>query len=157
MSMNVSELLDAIEVTIEESTSFPMVPTKRLVDFDKVQAYIEEIRLTLPEELHQAKVIVNDRAHILQQANDQADMIVRKAEMRAKAMISDQEIVKGAQKRAAEMVATAQAEERAIRQTMTEYCESMLKTSEKAMLENAMKLKEVGAGLRQSAKNSVHK
>ncbi len=155
--MNVNELLDAIEITIEESTSFPMVPTKRLVDFDRVQAYIEEIRLTLPEELHQAKVIVNDRSHILQQANDQADMIVRKAEVRAKAMVSDQEIVKGAQKRAGEILNSARAEERAIRQTTTEFCEKMLKNSERAMLENAAKLKEVSANLRQNAKGTAHK
>ncbi|MFI3169299.1 MAG: ATPase [Faecalibacterium sp.] len=155
--MNVNELLDAIEITIEESTSFPMVPTKRLVDFDRVQAYIEEIRLVLPEELHQAKVIVNDRSHILQQANDQADMIVRKAEVRAKAMVSEQEIVKGAQKRAAEMLNSARAEERAIRQTTTEFCERMLRSSEKVMLENAAKLKEVSTNLRQNAKGTVNK
>ncbi len=152
--MNVSELLDAIEVTVEEGTTLPMMPGKHLVDLEKVQAYLDEVRLTLPEELHQAKVIVNDRAHILQQANDQADMIVRKAEARAKSMISEEEIVKGAQKQASEIVMTAQAESRAIRQKMTEYCESMLKSTEKVMAENAVKLKTICTNLRKNAKDA---
>lgn len=151
--MNVTELLDAVEITIEESSTLPMMPGKRVVEIDKVQAYLEEIRLVLPEELHQAKVIVNDRAHILQQANDQADMIVRKAETRAKVIVSEQEIVKGAQKRAAEIIAAAQAEATELRQTVTNYCENMLKTTEKTMTENAVRLKTICANLRRNTKD----
>ncbi len=153
--MNISELLDAIEITVEEGTTLPMMPGKHLVELDKVQELLEEVRLVLPEELHQAKVIVNDRAHILQQANDQADMTIRKAEVRAKAIVSEQEIVKGAQKRAAEIIADAQTESRAIRQKVTDYCENMLKTTEKTMTANAMQLKTVCANLRKNAKDAT--
>lgn len=153
--MNVNELLDAIEVTVDQGTTVPLMPGKHVVDVDKIQAYLDETRVLLPEELHQAKIIVNDRAHILQQANEQANLIVRKAEARAKAMVSDQEIVKGAQKRAAEIIQDAQTEARNIRQTMTDYCENMLKATEKAMTTNALQLKTLCTNLRKNAKDAT--
>ncbi len=153
--MNVNELLDAIEVVVEEGTVLPIVSGKRLVDADKIREYLDETRLLLPEELHQAKVIVNDRAHILKQANDQADMIVRKAEARAKAIVNEQEIVKSAKKRSAEIITEAQSEARDVRQTVTDYCENMLKVTETTMTENAMTLKKISANLRKNAKEST--
>ncbi len=153
--MNVNELLDAIEVTVEEGTTLPMMPGKHLVDFDKVQAYVQEARLLLPGEIRQAKLIVNDRSQIIQQANKQADGIVRKAETRAQFMVSEQEIVKAAQKQAAEILAQAKAESRELRKTVTDYCENMLLTTEKTMTANAMQVKTVCANLRQSAKDAT--
>lgn len=39
--MNVNELLDTIEDTLEESTSMPLSGGKRLVDVEKVRDYLE--------------------------------------------------------------------------------------------------------------------
>ena len=60
--MNVNELLDTIEDTLEESTSMPLSGGKRLVDVEKVRDYLDDIRANLPGELRQAQQIVNDRA-----------------------------------------------------------------------------------------------
>ena len=81
--MNVNELLDTIEDTLEESTSMPLSGGKRLVDVEKVRDYLDDIRANLPGELRQAQQIVNDRAQIVDTANAQAQAIVKKAEERA--------------------------------------------------------------------------
>ena len=99
--MNVNELLDTIEDTLEESTSMPLSGGKRLVDVEKVRDYLDDIRANLPGELRQAQQIVNDRAQIVDTANAQAQAIVKKAEERARILVSDAEIVKAAQQRAA--------------------------------------------------------
>lgn len=149
--MNVNELLDTIEDTLEESTSMPLSGGKRLVDVEKVRDYLDDIRANLPGELRQAQQIVNDRAQIVDTANAQAQAIVKKAEERARILVSDAEIVKAAQQRAAEITAAAQSESRTLRQTVTDYCDNMLKTTEEAMVENAAQVKNVRANLRQNA------
>ena len=152
--MNVNELLDTIEDTLEESTSMPLSGGKRLVDVEKVRDYLDDIRANLPGELRQAQQIVNDRAQIVDTANVQAQAIVKKAEERARILVSDAEIVKAAQQRAAEITAAAQSESRTLRQTVTDYCDNMLKTTEEAMVENAAQVKNVRANLRQNAKKN---
>ena len=152
--MNVNELLDTIEDTLEESTSMPLSGGKRLVDVEKVRDYLDDIRANLPGELRQAQQIVNDRAQIVDTANAQAQAIVKKAEERARILVSDAEIVKADQQRAAEITAAAQSESRTLRQTVTDYCDNMLKTTEEAMVENAAQVKNVRANLRQNAKKN---
>ena len=152
--MNVNELLDTIEDTLEESTSMPLSGGKRLVDVEKVRDYLDDIRANLPGELRQAQQIVNDRAQIVDTASAQAQAIVKKAEERARILVSDAEIVKAAQQRAAEITAAAQSESRTLRQTVTDYCDNMLKTTEEAMVENAAQVKNVRANLRQNAKKN---
>ena len=153
--MNVNELLDTIEDALEEGTSIPLSGGKRMVDVDKIRDYLDDIRLNLPSEIRQAKGIVNDRGQILEDAKKEADIIVKKAEERAAVLVSDQEVLKLAQQRAAEIMTNAQSDARNMRQTVTDYCENMLKTTEEAMTTNANQIKTVRTNLRQNAKAAI--
>ena len=147
--MNVNELLDTIEDALEESASVPLSGGKRIVDVEQIRDYLDEVRAALPGELRQAQQIVNDRAQIVDSANAQAQAIVKKAEERARILVSDAEIVKAAQQRASEITSAAQTEARTLRQTVTDYCENMLRTTEDTMVENAAQVKNIRASLRQ--------
>ena len=153
--MNVNELLDTIEDTLEESAGMPLSGGKRIVDVEQIRDYLDEIRANLPGELRQAQQIVNDRAQIVDSANAQAQAIVKKAEERARILVSDAEIVKAAQQRASEITSAAQTEARTLRQTVTDYCENMLRTTEDTMVENAAQVKNVRANLRQSPRKQL--
>ena len=152
--MNVNELLDTIEDALEESASVPLSGGKRIVDVEQIRDYLDEIRQNLPVELRQAQSIVSDRAQIVDSANAQAQAIVKKAEERARILVSDAEIVKAAQQRASEITSAAQTEARTLRQTVTDYCENMLRTTEDTMVENAAQVKNIRASLRQNAKKN---
>ncbi|MBU3819784.1 MAG: ATPase [Candidatus Faecalibacterium intestinavium] len=152
--MSISELLDTIEDALEESAGMPLSGGKRIVDVDQIRDYLDEIRSNLPSELRQAQAIVNDRSQIVDLANAQASAIIKKAEERARILVSESEIVKTAQQRAAEIVSQAQSEGRTIRQTVTDYCETMLKNTEEVMAANAAQVKNVRANLRQTSKKS---
>ena len=152
--MNVNELLDTIEDTLEESAGMPLSGGKRIVDVEQIRDYLDEVRAALPGELRQAQQIVNDRAQIVDSANAQAQAIVKKAEERARILVSDAEIVKAAQQRAAEITVAAQTEARTLRQTVTDYCENMLRTTEDTMVENAAHVKNIRNSLRQNAKKN---
>ena len=148
--MNVNELLDTIEDALEESAGMPLSGGKRIVDVEQIRDYLDEVRAALPGELRQAQQIVNDRAQIVDSANAQAQAIVKKAEERARILVSDAEIVKAAQQRASEITSAAQTEARTVRQTVTDYCDNMLKTTEETMAENAAQVRNVRANLRQT-------
>ena len=146
--MNVNELLDTIEDALEEGANVPLSGGKKIVD-------VEQIRdANLPGERRQAQQIVNDRAQIVETANAQAQAIVKKAEERARILVSEAEIVKAAQQRAGEITTAAQNEARTLRQTVTDYCDNMLKNTEETMVENAAQVKNVRANLRQNAKKN---
>ena len=135
--MNVNELLDTIEDALEESANVPLSGGKRIVDVEQIRDYLDEVR-----------------AQIVDSANAQAQAIVKKAEERARILVSDAEIVKAAQQRASEITSAAQTEARTLRQTVTDYCENMLRTTEDTMVENAAQVKNIRASLRQNAKKN---
>ena len=151
--MNIDELLDLMEETLEDATGLPFAGGKRVVDIDKLQDIIDEVRLNLPTEVRQARAIVNDRADIVADDKREAEALVRKAEERARILVGEQEIVKAAQQRAAEIVGGAQTQAREMRTTVTEYCENMLRVTEEQLARNAAEVKTVRANLRQTAKN----
>ena len=146
--MNVNELLDTIEDLLEESTGMPLSGGKRIVDVEQIRDYLDDIRANLPVELRQAQSIVSDRAQLIESAN-------AKAEERARILVSEAEIVRAAQQRASEIVSAAQTEARTVRQTVTDYCDNMLKTTEETMSENAAQVKNVRANLRQTPRRGV--
>jgi F0F1-type ATP synthase membrane subunit b/b' len=153
--MSVNELLDTIEDALEESPKVPLSSGKHVVDLEQIRDYLDEVRANLPGELRQSQAIVNDRAQIVDDANTQASAIIKKAEERARILVSETEVVKQAQQRAAEIISNAQSEARTVRQTVTDYCENMLKTTEETMAANAAQVKNVRSSLRQTAKNST--
>lgn len=148
--MNVNELLDTIEDALEESAGVPLSGGKRIVDVGQIRDYLDEVRVNLPVELRQAQSIVSDRGQLIDSANAQAQAIIRKAEDRARVLVSEAEIVKAAQQRASEILSAAQSEARALRQSTTDYCDNMLKTTEETMSENAAQVRSLRANLRQS-------
>lgn len=148
--MNVNELLDTIEDALEESAGMPLSGGKRIVDVGQIRDYLDEVRVNLPVELRQAQSIVSDRGQLIDSANAQAQAIIRKAEERARVLVSEAEIVKAAQQRASEILSAAQSEARALRQSTTDYCDNMLKTTEETMAENAAQVRSLRANLRQS-------
>ena len=151
--MNVDELLDLLDETLEESTNLPFTGGKRMVDVDKVRDIIDDVRLNMPAEIKQAKAIVNDRAEIVAGARREAEGIIKKAEDRARALVDQQEIVRQAQQKAAEMLSAAQQQSREMRTTITDYCENMLRQTEEILARSAAEVKNGRGALRQKAKN----
>ena len=153
--MNIDELLDSMDETLEEAFSFPFAGGKRRVDIEKVRDIIDDIRLSMPNEIRQAKAIVNDRADIIDAAKREADVIVKRAEERARVIVSQEAIVKAAATRANEISTQAQEKSRETRTKMTEYCENMLKKTEEQLTKSVGEVKTLRTTLRQSGKAAV--
>lgn len=128
--MNIDEILNMIDDMLEEAWSLPFSGGRCVVDAQKVKECVEDIRLNLPGEIKQAKMIVADRNDIIKGAERQAESTLRKAEERARMLIAQEEIVKQAQEKAADIIAQAQMAAKEIRRASHEFSDSILKQTE---------------------------
>ena len=110
--MNVEELLELMEETLEEGAAVPFASSRRIVDVDRMRDIIDEVRNNLPDEIHDSKKIVADREQIIKGAKAESENIIKQAEERARGLVSEQEIVKRAQQRAVEILTAAQREQK---------------------------------------------
>ena len=104
--MTIENLLEEIETILEEGKSVPFT-SNLLVDAQAIKTAIEDIRLNMPDELMQARKIASERKEILAGAQENADKIIEKAHLRAKEIISEDEITRGAEAQAAEILQQA--------------------------------------------------
>ena len=144
--MNIDELLDVMDETLEEAVNLPFTGGKRMVDVEKVRDIIDDIRLNMPAEI---------RADIVESAKKEAEAIVKRAEDRARAMVAQEAIVKAAQQKATEILTSAQSQSREMRTTVTNYCENMLRHTEEQLAKSMTEVKTVRSTLRQSGKRAT--
>ena len=83
--MNVEELLEMMEETLEAGTIVPFSASKRMVDVDRMRDIIDEVRNNLPDEIRESKKIVNDREQIMK--NAQVDVIITDYPAKAREVI----------------------------------------------------------------------
>ena len=155
--MNVEELLDMLEETLEEGTAVPFAAAKRVVDVDRCRDIVDEVRNNLPDELRDSKKIVADREQILKNAQTDADNVSKQAEKRTRVLVSDKEITKRAQKMAVELVNAAQAQAKKINNASAAYCENILKNSEEVLARSVADIKNTRMNLRNLASRGPQK
>lgn len=139
--MTIRENLDLIDDILDTALSVPLSRGKSIVDIDKIRDALDDIRLNMPSELKQAKMIVEDRKTIIDDARKEADSIVKIAEERAKKLVDTSEIVKQSQERAKEIIAQTNAQNRELKRAANEYVETMLKKAEELLANSLQELK----------------
>ena len=126
MAVSIEAMLEALEELLEEGMSVPLSGGKRVVDIDEARDIIDDIRINMPQEILQAKAIVQDKAQIMAKAAKEAEEIVRRAEERAAHLVDTQEIVLKATAKAKEIEQTAQSQANQLKSTVTQYCDNIL-------------------------------
>jgi len=128
--MDVVELLAELEETIEKGIEIPIIK-KSFLDKEKLLDIINDISLSIPEEIRNAKTITADRERILADAQKQADMKIKEAEHRAISMIDEHEITRKANETAEEIIEKAKKESKEIRLASLKYADDMLSRVER--------------------------
>lgn len=145
--MNMDDLMEQLDEVLEGG--FKMPGKRVVIDVEKVRAIIDDMRMTMPTEIKQAKGIVADRADIINNAKREADSIVRVAEERAKAMVAQEEITKLAQAKAGEVLAAAQKKSREMRKAAQDFVDDLMLRSDEMLTANLNEIKKTRAALRQ--------
>ena len=136
--MEIFTLLETLEDILERGKTLPFTE-KAVIDKEEFFEIIKEIRLKLPEELKQAKWVKEERERILEQANKEANDVVKEAENRIISMIDEHEITKKAYEQKAEIIEAANEMSREISNGTKEYADNVLQGIEVA-LEDALKI-----------------
>ena len=102
-------LLDQLEEVLGGGTSVPLT-SRTLVDEQEILDILDQIRVSIPDELKAARRLTQDRDQVLADAHAEADRIVRDADAQAAERINEHNLVRAAEGRAADI------EERALRQ-----------------------------------------
>lgn len=127
--MEVFELLAEMENLIEEGRSIPF-SDKRIVDVEILAQILEEIKRKMPDEMKQAKWIKEERTRILQEANKEADDILKEAEGRIIEMIDEHEITRKAYARQDSIINEAKKQSREITEGTKAYTDEILSEAE---------------------------
>ena len=130
--MEIFTLLETLEDMLERSKTLPFTE-KAILNKEEVLEIIKEIRLKLPDELKQAKWVKEERGHILQEAQKEADDVVKEAENRIIAMIDEHEITRKAYEQKAEIIETANEMYREMCKGTKEYADEILAKVEQSV------------------------
>ncbi|MDR1692962.1 MAG: ATPase [Oscillospiraceae bacterium] len=133
MAHQVEDLLDMLRALIEDSFTLPLGSDKCVLDKDKAMGLLDEIAQNLPEELRKATSIVGQRNEMMAKAKSEAESIVKTAEDRARRLISEQEVLTTARRKAQEQETMTKNKTRELRQATNEYIDDLLKRTEEAV------------------------
>ena len=84
--MKVLELLEEIEEIVDTAAGFPLTG-KIMVDSEELLEIVREIRSELPDEIHQAQWIKNERERIISEAKTQYDAVIADAQKQAENLV----------------------------------------------------------------------
>lgn len=125
-SYSIEQLIEQLEDLLNASMRVPF-GKKSMVDVDRMNEVVEDMRLALPTEIQQAQKIVMDKNNIINSAKQEAENIIRKAEQLKAEMLNENDLVKEARQRATEMMNAEQNRCADLRRSTNEYVEKMLK------------------------------
>ncbi len=151
--MKLEMLIDELQEIVDGSFKMPLSGGKKVVNTQRIQEIVEEMRTNMPQEVRQAKSIAADRSNILSKSKQEAETIVQQAEERAKAMVERSEITRQAQQRASEIIAKANDEAAKIRQAANQYMDGLMKKADDELSATLASLKKT----RQSLKSYQNK
>ena len=87
---------------------------------------IDQLRVSVPDEVRQAKRITEEATRITERARDEGDQVIARAQEQAVQMLEERELVQMAQQRAAELIDQARAEAVEVRRGADEYAADVL-------------------------------
>ena len=118
--MDIQHLVDRLEDLIDEGrhlfgTKFTMVDEERALEI------IDQMRISVPEEIEKAARTIQQRDRVLAEANEEAARIVQQARQHSEDLIDEQEMVKQAKVRAEYVIEQAKIEAAKITREADEY------------------------------------
>ncbi len=130
--MDILQLIDRLEEIFNESRAIPLTHSV-IVDEDRMLDIIDQMRITVPEEVKKAQQILAQRDRILAQAQEEAERTINLARERAEQMVKQDTITQEAQKEAERLLNQAQLEAEQIRREADAYALQSLQRLEEEL------------------------
>lgn len=151
MSSRVQELLEMLYSMINEAWGIPLGAEKCVIERDKALDLIDEIKAQFPNELAEAKRLVEARAEFITSAKKEAETIRRSAEERAKQLVEEQEVIRAAKARSNEIMSNAEASSNELKRAANEYVDDAMRRTEEALGAALEEMRQTRARFRSAA------
>jgi F0F1-type ATP synthase membrane subunit b/b' len=120
VTMDILHLVDRLEELFNESRSIPFTHSV-IVDEDRMLDIIDQMRVSIPDEIKKAQQLLTQRDRLLAQAQEEANRTIMLAREKGKQIIEQDEIVLSAQKRADQIVEQAKLDGEHVKREADEY------------------------------------
>jgi cell division septum initiation protein DivIVA len=118
--MDILHLVDRLEELFNESRSIPFTHSV-VVDEDRMLDLIDQMRMTIPEEIKKAQQLLSQRDRILAQAQEEGNRTIVLAKEKGDQLMEKDPIVQAAQSRADQIVQQARVDADLSRKEADDY------------------------------------
>ncbi len=123
--MELLNALNEMEEIIETGFKVPMT-RKVMVDEELVLDMMDRIRTTLPEEIRQAKWIIQEREKVMSDTKKEAGKLLEDVQKEMERQVDENEITRLARKKADEIIERAEMVAQEIKQGARDYADDIL-------------------------------
>jgi hypothetical protein len=118
--MDILHLVDRLEELFNESRPIPLTHNV-IVDEDRILEIIDQMRISIPEEVKKSQQVLAQRDRILAQAQEEANRTIGLAKQKAEELMARDAIVQAAQARSEQILAQSRSDGEAIRRDADDY------------------------------------
>lgn len=133
MTIDILHLVDRLETLLNKSWRLPLT-SNVVIQEDAFVDIIDQMRISIPEEVKQARRVSAERERLLEQAQEEADRIVALAQEQAGNLSNDHEIAKTAQASADQIIAQAYHSAETIKANADTYVMETLSSLEEQLM-----------------------
>lgn len=133
ITIDILHLVDRLEMLLNQSWRLPFT-SNVVIQEDAFLDIIDQMRVSVPEEVKQAKRVSAERERLLEQAQEEADRVVALAHEQASSLADDHEIMQAAYEKADEIIAQAHHSAESIRTDADVYVMEVLSGLEEQLL-----------------------
>jgi hypothetical protein len=142
--MDILHLVDRLEELFNESRSIPLTHSV-IVDEDRMLDIIDQMRVSIPEEIKKAQQVMSQRDRIVAQAQEEANRTLALAREKSEQIIERDAIVVAAQQRSEQIIEQSRVESEETKREADEY---VLGTLSQLEMEMERSLNQVRNGIR---------
>ena len=118
-------LVERLESLVATGKKFPLTNSV-VLDQPAILELIDQLRVSVPDEVRQARRITEEAARITERAHEEGDAVIARGQEQAARMLEERELVKMAEQRAVEIIETVTREAAEIRRGADEYAAGVL-------------------------------
>jgi cell division septum initiation protein DivIVA len=133
VEIEIQHLVDRLESLLNESWLIPLT-SNRIINEEEYLDIIDQMRITIPAGIKQAKRIQQERERIIAQAQEEAERIVTLAREQAANRTNEHEVLKTAETKAEALLEQAQQQAEDIRAGADDYVIEVLSELEEQLM-----------------------
>ncbi|MBP5169586.1 MAG: hypothetical protein ILP14_10375 [Oscillospiraceae bacterium] len=132
-SNDIIELLDILYGMVNEAWGVPLGNDKCIIEREKAIDIINDIKAALPSSISESKRLVAARDEFIGNAKREAEALRKNAEEQAARMVDEQEIVRVAREKSAQMVEEAERKTGELKRVASQYVDEIIRRAESTL------------------------